>query len=180
MARSGLEEYREYVSARLSELSPFLQSYALGDFSETIGIPDEEDEFTELLVALVLMVDDIKELIRERESTITKLKRAEEEREQLILELQDTLAKVKTLSGLLPICANCKKVRVMEWRTENRRRPSPRGFRRRGPPGTTRCIRPLPAGLRAPGIPLRRSPKKPDRRSAQARRAGAGRRRRCR
>ena len=37
--------------------------------------------------------------------------RAEQEREQLILELQDALAKVKTLSGLLPICAYCKKIR---------------------------------------------------------------------
>ena len=38
-------------------------------------------------------------------------KRAEKEREQLILELQDALAKVKTLSGLLPICSSCKKIR---------------------------------------------------------------------
>lgn len=35
----------------------------------------------------------------------------EAEREQLIAELQDALAKVKTLSGLLPICAWCKKIR---------------------------------------------------------------------
>ena len=33
------------------------------------------------------------------------------EREILILELQDALAKVKTLTGLLPICAWCKNVR---------------------------------------------------------------------
>lgn len=37
--------------------------------------------------------------------------RAEREREDLIRELQDALAKVKTLSGLLPICAGCKKIR---------------------------------------------------------------------
>ena len=66
MTKSEIEKYKEYVSGRLGQLSPFLQSYALGDFSETIEIADEEDEFTELLVALVLMVDDIKELIRER------------------------------------------------------------------------------------------------------------------
>ncbi len=35
----------------------------------------------------------------------------EAEREQLITELQEALAKVKTLSGLLPICASCKKIR---------------------------------------------------------------------
>ena len=36
---------------------------------------------------------------------------AEHEREQLIVSLQDALSEVKRLSGLLPICANCKKIR---------------------------------------------------------------------
>ncbi len=35
----------------------------------------------------------------------------EEEREKLIVELQESLAKIKTLSGLIPICASCKKIR---------------------------------------------------------------------
>lgn len=35
----------------------------------------------------------------------------EQERERLIRELQEALAKVKTLTGLLPICAWCKSVR---------------------------------------------------------------------
>jgi len=38
-------------------------------------------------------------------------KQAETEREQLIAELQQALAQVKTLSGLLPICSGCKKIR---------------------------------------------------------------------
>ena len=42
---------------------------------------------------------------------ITRRKRAEAERERLIRELQDALAKVKTLDGLVPICAWCKKIR---------------------------------------------------------------------
>ena len=42
---------------------------------------------------------------------ITARKQAEEEREQLIAELQDALDHVKQLSGLLPICASCKKIR---------------------------------------------------------------------
>jgi len=42
---------------------------------------------------------------------ITEHKKAEEEREKLIHELQDALGKIKTLSGLLPICASCKKIR---------------------------------------------------------------------
>jgi PAS domain S-box-containing protein len=42
---------------------------------------------------------------------ITERKRAEEERERLIGQLQEALAKVKTLSGLLPMCASCKRIR---------------------------------------------------------------------
>lgn len=42
---------------------------------------------------------------------ITERNRAEEEREKLIGELKEALAKVKTLSGLIPICASCKKIR---------------------------------------------------------------------
>jgi GAF domain-containing protein len=38
-------------------------------------------------------------------------KKAEAEKEQLIKELQDALTKVKTLSGFLPICSSCKKIR---------------------------------------------------------------------
>jgi len=42
---------------------------------------------------------------------ITKRKQVEQERERLIEELTGALAEVKTLSGMLPICASCKKVR---------------------------------------------------------------------
>ena len=42
---------------------------------------------------------------------ITERKRSALERERLVSELQQALANVKTLSGLLPICANCKKIR---------------------------------------------------------------------
>ncbi len=42
---------------------------------------------------------------------ITERKRLEEEKENLIIDLQKALSKVKTLSGFLPICASCKKIR---------------------------------------------------------------------
>ena len=42
---------------------------------------------------------------------ITERKQTEEERDKLILQLQDALAKVKKLSGLIPICSSCKKIR---------------------------------------------------------------------
>lgn len=42
---------------------------------------------------------------------ITEKKRAEAEREKLITQLQDALDNIKTLKGLLPMCAWCKKIR---------------------------------------------------------------------
>jgi PAS domain S-box-containing protein len=45
------------------------------------------------------------------ERDITVRKRIEGERKRLIDELSAALNKVKTLSGLLPICASCKKIR---------------------------------------------------------------------
>lgn len=42
---------------------------------------------------------------------ITERKCAEDETQRLLMELQETLSNVKTLRGLLPICAVCKSVR---------------------------------------------------------------------
>jgi PAS domain S-box-containing protein len=42
---------------------------------------------------------------------ITERKKIEDERTDLIAHLNETLSRVKTLSGLLPICASCKKIR---------------------------------------------------------------------
>jgi PAS domain S-box-containing protein len=42
---------------------------------------------------------------------ITELKQIEEERERLNIRLQDAIDKIKTLRGLIPICAGCKKIR---------------------------------------------------------------------
>jgi PAS domain S-box-containing protein len=42
---------------------------------------------------------------------IEERKKAQEEKEMLIVELKNALKKVKTLGGLLPICTSCKKIR---------------------------------------------------------------------
>ncbi|MCP3943646.1 MAG: PAS domain S-box protein [Desulfobacteraceae bacterium] len=42
---------------------------------------------------------------------ITPLKQIEQEKEKLITELKQALSRLKTLSGLLPICTSCKKIR---------------------------------------------------------------------
>jgi hypothetical protein len=42
---------------------------------------------------------------------VTERKRIEEDRERLILDHLDALSKIKMLSGMLPICSYCKKIR---------------------------------------------------------------------
>ena len=42
---------------------------------------------------------------------ISERKRFEQERENLIAKLGKALAEIKTLRGILPICATCKKIR---------------------------------------------------------------------
>jgi PAS domain S-box-containing protein len=45
---------------------------------------------------------------------ISERQRAKEELERLVRDLMDALAQVKTMKGLLPICASCKKIRSDE------------------------------------------------------------------
>ena len=61
-------------------------------------------------MALGLLLSIIAILFIENK-TISKRKQVEKEREKLIAELQDAATKIKILSGLLPICSSCKKIR---------------------------------------------------------------------
>ncbi|MFO7601610.1 MAG: PAS domain S-box protein [Candidatus Desulfacyla sp.] len=50
-------------------------------------------------------------IVRGMAYDVTDQKREEKERENLIQELQTALSEVRKLSGMLPICASCKKIR---------------------------------------------------------------------
>ena len=49
--------------------------------------------------------------LKARVDAMARIYMAERERDRLIVELKEALSKVKLLSGLLPICASCKKIR---------------------------------------------------------------------
>jgi len=68
------------------------------------------DALTGLFSADILYINN-EPFILSSISDITERKIGEMERERLIHELQEALAKVKKLSGFLPICASCKKIR---------------------------------------------------------------------
>jgi PAS domain S-box-containing protein len=72
-----------------------------------------EDSFLWVYWSCTAILSDVGEIdfIINTGIDITALKRVESEREHLIQELQQALKKVKTLRGLLPICASCKKIR---------------------------------------------------------------------
>ena len=63
--------------------------------------------------------DSVDNLVYAVARDVTASKQAEEEREQLVRELQAALAEVKTLRKILPICSYCKKIRDDEnyWHT---------------------------------------------------------------
>jgi AmiR/NasT family two-component response regulator len=69
--------------------------------------PPNAREMERAITIAIARFDDLMELRRLN----AELQAGNEARERLILELEDTLAQVKTLSGLLPICASCKKIR---------------------------------------------------------------------
>ncbi len=77
---------------------------------EAVGLKKSGDEFQVEHSMSTWTAGDrfyITSIIRD----ITDRKKAEQEKETLISDLQSALAKVKKLSGLLPICACCKKIR---------------------------------------------------------------------
>jgi PAS domain S-box-containing protein len=90
------------VIERLKKVIPILQKVAVGDFSENIKIPHKENEFTELLVALDLMINDLREIAK-KESKRTKLlagkvKDLEDTRRALLNVTEDSNAKSKELA----------------------------------------------------------------------------------
>jgi len=75
-----------------------------------IGVTRKEGE----PVGFKVVVFDITEFKQVRERLVTEIeqhKQVEKERKKLIKELKEALANIKTLSGLLPICSHCKKIR---------------------------------------------------------------------
>lgn len=54
---------------------------------------------------------EIQEANEKIKTEMEEREQAQAEKDNLIIELKDALSKVKTLSGLLPICSSCKKIR---------------------------------------------------------------------
>jgi hypothetical protein len=64
-----------------------------------------------IFVLLMMAVFIFRPMVKRLQVFLIEREQAAAEREKLIAELQTALASVKTLSGLIPICASCKKIR---------------------------------------------------------------------
>ncbi len=84
------------ITAPLIRLAGAVDAFGRGEAGDHVVIKSE---------------DEVGELARIFNAMIDKRRLVEAERERLIRELQEALKKVKTLSGLLPVCSSCKKVR---------------------------------------------------------------------
>ena len=100
---------------RGQELAPLLERVGRGEhvshFETTLRKKDGELAEVSLSLSPVRNVDGQIIGVSTIAHDISGRKRAERERERLLGELQRALAEVKTLSGLLPICSHCKKIR---------------------------------------------------------------------
>jgi PAS domain S-box-containing protein len=107
-------EYMPLESAR-EMLDLFNQIYKTGKSIRKYGYEvikkDGTRRFHELFASLIRDRNGNPIGFRGIAHDITDRKLAENEREKLIKDLQDALAEVKKLSGLLPICAYCKNIR---------------------------------------------------------------------
>jgi len=101
----ALAEYRPILDGALRDLIerniPFDQEFAIHRISDgeivQVHSKAQYDAKTKRVFGVV--------------QDITDRKRIEEERERLIVELQQAIEHIKTLSGIVPICAHCKKIR---------------------------------------------------------------------
>ena len=91
------------------ELSTNKENFALN--FETVRKNKKGQLIPVLISTAPVVIDEKQEGLIITYRDITPLKQIEEEKEQLIAELQKALKEVKTLSGLIPICSHCKKVR---------------------------------------------------------------------
>jgi PAS domain S-box-containing protein len=63
------------------------------------------------VTSLTEALESNKAALKKVSKEVEERKRVEKELEELVRELQDALAEIKTLRGIIPICASCKKIR---------------------------------------------------------------------
>jgi DNA-binding response OmpR family regulator len=121
----GFETCQRLKSDRATQEIPIIFMTALTDTAEKVkGFDAGAVDYVtkpfqqEELLARINTHLTLRNLQKNLQAEVAQRRKAEETLRQQAIELQErnqelqeALAKVKTLSGLLPICANCKKIR---------------------------------------------------------------------
>ena len=114
LGRTDAEIVGGAEGARLMAIKQSVLRSGVGTRTETTMTFEEKTHHFDLTVEPLRTTEDEILGVTCAAANITALKQAAAEREHLIDELQAALAKVKLLSGLLPICAACKRIRDAE------------------------------------------------------------------
>lgn len=121
---------RQYLSVAACVMALYTSMLVLDYFRDAQGFRIQYELFLFVLFGILLtwlaffggFVSSLRRHLREQNKKIQKAheeikieikerEHAQIEKDSLIVELKDALRQVKTLSGLLPICASCKKIR---------------------------------------------------------------------
>lgn len=104
---------RKFLFKPLAKLEATAEEIAGGNIDAAIDVSSPY-EIGKLAKTFKRMMHQIKSITASRDELnkeIAERKEAEKQRDRLIWDLQKALTEVKILSGLLPICSHCKKIR---------------------------------------------------------------------
>ncbi|BBO89551.1 HAMP domain-containing protein [Desulfosarcina ovata] len=106
--------FSKNLTGRINPMIRRCQQIAMGRFDGTITMRTF-DEFDELIAAFNTMSDELVQARTRADRAITDLEHARDNLEIHVQErtrdLKDALEKVQVLTGMLPICSSCKKIR---------------------------------------------------------------------
>lgn len=88
--------YTRNITKPLMDLSEAAEAYGKGEANHYLEVSSK---------------DEVGELARVFNVMMARRRQADQEREQLIKELHQAMREIKTLSGFIPICSSCKKIR---------------------------------------------------------------------
>lgn len=99
-----VSELKEYAKSRIREIAPILNQISLGDFKASLALPEKNDEFTDLIVALNLMTDNLKEMISENYKKTQAIKESEKKlstSHKTLLKAKDNIEQEKAKAEAL-------------------------------------------------------------------------------
>jgi HAMP domain-containing protein len=102
-----------FLNSSLKSLIEGTRNIGKGDFQTRIAVPSN-DEFGILAQEINKMTQNLQKVTVSKgklELEIIQRKQLQKEKQKVIEDLEIALDEIKTLKGIVPICANCKKIR---------------------------------------------------------------------